>query len=187
MFTDTQIDMLINQESISSEWPWSTNDERVIDRHIREIVAEVRQKLRVEDKTEFAHYCSGYASYVDCWLYRPDDEFRFEPGNNYHGLVVLFSRLSSFYVIGEGKKSWTETIGGTYGGTYLPEFGFVDDIHHEAVAGLVPPVTAILDDRGLTRLYQSDLDTILPLDVGVPTILADEVFRHFDALFYWED
>lgn len=183
LLTDTQIDALLRQQPISNEWPWSTNDERVIDKNIKDIVAEVRCKARVKDKTEFGHYGSGYASFVDCWLYRSDDEFRYRPGDHYHGLVVLFSRLSRFYVIGQGEKSWDETSGASY----LPEFEFVDDIEHRAITQLVPRVTAVLDDRGLQQLHKSDLDTILPTDVFVPTIMAERVFRHFDALFYWED
>ncbi len=181
--TDTEIDLLLKQQAISVQWPWSTNDERVIDNNIKDIVAEVRRRLRLEDKTEYGHYGSGYASFVDCWLYRPDDDFRYRPGAHYKGLVVLFSRLSRFYVLGQGFKSWHVT-GGT---SYLPEFEFVDSFDHQAVLSLVPRVTSILTDRGLTRLYKSDLEIVLARHICVPTIMTDRVFRHFDALFYWED
>jgi len=183
LLTDTEIDTLLKQRSIFNQWPWSTNDECVIDKNIKDIIAEVRRKVRVKDKSEFGHYGSGYASFVDCWLYRSDDEFRYRPGDNYHGLVVLFSRLSAFYVIGQGEKSWDKTSGASY----LPDFDFMDTIEHPAVTELVPRVTAVLDDRGLKRLHKFDLDTILPNDVHVPTIMSEQVFRHFDALFYWED
>ncbi|MFN0021121.1 MAG: hypothetical protein ACKVP0_22980 [Pirellulaceae bacterium] len=181
--TESQIDVLLRQRSISEEWPWSTNDETIIDKNIRDIVAEVRRKARVEDKTEFNHYGSGYASFVDCWLYRPTDEFRYCPGNNYHGLVVLFSRLSPFYVVGEGDKSWD----GSSGASCLPAFEFLDVIEHPSVKELVRLVVPVLDARGLTRLHVDDLSPLLPSGVPVPSIMAERVFRHFDALFYWED
>ena len=183
LLTDAQIDALLCQQPILNEWPWSTNDETIIDNHIKDIVAEVRRKTGVKDRSEYDHYGSGYASFVDCWLYRPDDDFRYRPGDNYYGLVVLFSRLSNYYVIGQGEKSWDKTSEAIY----LPDFDFVDDIDHQPVAQLAPRVVDILNQRGLKQLHKSDLNTILPTDVSVPTILAGRVFHHFDALFYWED
>lgn len=96
---------------------------------------------------------------------------------------MLFSRLSNYYVIGQGEKSWDKTSGASY----LPDFDFVDDIDHQSVAQLAPRVIDILNQRALKQLHKSDLNTILPTDVSVPTIMADRVFHHFDALFYWED
>lgn len=183
ILTETQIDQLLHQEAITEEWPWSTNDEQVIDRNVKDIVAEICRRARLKDKTEYGHYGSGYASYVDCWLYRPDDDFRISPGNHYHGLVILFSRLSPFYVLGQGSRSWDRT-GGAF---YLPDYDFVDVIEQPVLKDLVPLVTTILTERGLTRLHKTDLDTFLPAGVQVPTILAQHVLRHFDALFYWED
>lgn len=183
ILTDAQIAALLCQQPISNEWPWSTTDEAIVDKNIKDIVAEVRRKLGVKDKSEYGHYGSGYASFVDCWLYRPDDDFRYRPGDNYHGLVVLFSRLSNYYVIGQGEKSWDRTSGASY----LPDFEFVDDIDHQPVAQLAPGVIAILNQRGLKHLHQSDLNTMLPTGVSVPTIMANRAFHHFDALFYWED
>lgn len=184
ILTETQIDTLLRQQSISNEWPWSTNDERVIDKNIKDIVAEIRRKTNVEDKTEYGHYDSGYASFVDCWLYRRDDDFRYRPGDSYYGLVVLFSRLSNYYVIGQGKKSWDKTGGASY----LPDFDFVDNIDHQPVAELAPRVIDILNQRGLKQLHKTDLRAKLSRGVSVPTIMAAaSVFYHFDALFYWED
>ncbi len=127
MLTETQIQLLLHQKSISDEWPWGTNDQREIDKHIQSIVAEVCRKLQLEEKTVYDHYGSGYASYVDCWFYRPDKDFRVSAGDDYQGLVVLLSRLSPYYVVGQGQKSWHKTGGAAY----LPRFQFVDEIDHE--------------------------------------------------------
>jgi len=179
----SQIDSLLRQEPITSDWPWSTNDQATIDRNIKDIVAEVRRKLRLLDKTEYGHYGSGYASFVDCWLYRDDDDFRVHSGNHYWGLVVLFSRLSRYFVLGQGEKSWQNTSGASY----LPSFAFVDKIEHPSVLRIVPDVCGILANRGLVRLGADDLAELLPRQTDVPTILGDPPWRHFDALFYWED
>ena len=183
MLTETQIDLLLRQKSISDEWPWRTNDQRQIDKHIRSIVAEACRKLQLEEKAVYDHYGSGYASYVDCWLYRPDKEFGVGAGDDYKGLVVLLSRLSPYCVIGQGQKSWHKTGGASY----LPIFDFVDGIEHAAVLALVPRVTKILTSHGLKRLHKSDLEESLRKGLRVPTVLAERKFRQFDALFYWED
>jgi hypothetical protein len=183
ILTETHVEALLRQRSITDDWPWVTNDEREVDKNIKSMVADIRRKLQLEDKTEYGHYGSGYASFVDCWLYRPNEQFRVLNGDHYQGLVILFSRLSPYYVIGQGEKSWHSTGGASY----LPEFDFVDNIEHDAVLALVPRVNAILKSRGLLRLQKNDLDVILPKGVKVPTIMADRVYRHFDAIFYWED
>ena len=131
-FSQPEIVSLLDQKPITDEWPWSTGDERVIDGNIKKIVTEICRKCHVLDKTEFNHYGSGYASFVDCWLYRENDDFRFERGNCYGGLVVLFSRLSNYYVVGEGQKTWQKKSGSSY----LPSFEFVDDITQEATKAL---------------------------------------------------
>lgn len=183
LLTDAHIDDLLHQRVISSEWPWVTNDERVIDKHFKDILAEIRRKVRVEDKTEFGHYGSGYASYVDCWLYRPVDDFRAGGGSNYFGLFVLFSRLSHYYVMGQGQKAWS----GRTCSSYLPAFELVDAINNPGVLELEMLVEPLLESRGLRRLRSNDLSEFLPEDVKVPTILTRRAYRQFDALFYWED
>jgi hypothetical protein len=174
---------LLRQEPITDEWPWNTRDEKTIHGNVKDIVAEIRRKYRLLDRTEFGHYGSGYASYVDCWLYREDNEFRFNKGDCFWGLVVLFSSLSKYYVVGEGQKTWHKTGGSSY----LPSFEFVDVIRHPATRDITEGVCKVLADRGLVRVSASDISALLAPDIAVPTILADRPWRHFDALFYWED
>jgi hypothetical protein len=47
--------LLLRQEPITDEWPWNTKDETTIYGNIKDIVAEVRRKCRLLDKTEFGH------------------------------------------------------------------------------------------------------------------------------------
>lgn len=183
ILTELQIDTLLEQKSISNEWPWSTNNEQVIDGHIADIVADVCREVRLKDKSEYNHYGSGYSSFVDCWLYREDDDFRFATGDCYWGLVVLISRLSRYYVVGEGQKTW-HSQGGS---SYLPCFEFVDQIEHRATTNLVEAVCNVLDSHGLVRLTQKQLSGVLSRDLKIPTILTDPPWHHFDAIFYWED
>jgi hypothetical protein len=96
---------------------------------------------------------------------------------------VLFSSLSKYYVVGQGQKTWHKTGGSSY----LPTLGFVDQIEHPAIQQITARVCKVLADRGLVRAHADELSSLLPRDISVPTILADRPWRHFDALFYWED
>ena len=181
--SNAQIEKLITGKSISEEWPWSTNNEATVDNHIKDIIYEVRRKMRLLDKTEYGHYGSGYASYVDSWLYRNDEKFRLGAGNNFVGMVVLFSRLSKFYVAGEGAKTWTSEESSSY----LVNFDFVDKFQYSPTRNIANDVCSLLESRGLTRLFAHDLSEVLPGDINIPTILSEPPYRHFDALYYWED
>ena len=183
--TKPQINRLLRQLPITDKWPWSTNDGPTIDGHIEGVIGELCRKLRLKDRTEFEHYGSWYASYIDCWLFRPKDEFRFAEGNCFWGLIVLFSRLSHYFVLGEGQKAWDAADNRR--SSYLPSFAGVDQLTQPAVVRLAPKVCKILNERGFVRLAAGDLGALLPAKTQVPTILTDPPFRHFDSLFYWED
>ena len=183
MLTEKEINRLLDQKPITKERPWSTGDEQAIDKNIEAIVVKLCKKHDVLDKTEYEHYGSGYASFVDCWLYRPDDEFRFEKGNCFWGLVVLFSRLSKYFVLGEGQKTWHKGSGSSY----VPSFEFVDVFTQNSTKTLERLIFHTLERQGLVRLHANDLAKFLRTDIRVPTILSDPPWRHFDALFYWED
>jgi hypothetical protein len=183
LLSEADIALLLRQEPITDEWPWNSREESTIHKHIKDIIAEIRRKIRLLDKTEFGHYGSGYASFVDCWLYCDTQEFQLDIGNCYWGLVVLFSTLSHYYAIGEGQKTWNDKGGSSY----LPSFEFVDQISHPAIHTITESVCGILNARGLKRAHADELSELLPRDAVVPTILGDPPFRHFDALFYWED
>ncbi len=183
LLTEAEIASLLRQESITDELPWNTGDERAIDSSIAETIAEVRRTHRLQDQTEFGHYGSGYASFVDCWLYRNELAFKYDSGDCYWGLVVLFSRLSNYYVLGEGQKTWHEKSSASY----MPSFEFVDKLLHPAVISIADDVCAVLDRRGFVRAHAANLSELLPASTEVPTILCDPPYRHFDALFHWED
>jgi hypothetical protein len=51
ILTEAQIEELLAQNSITDEWPWSTNDEKTIDGHIKNIVAKVRLDVGLLDKS----------------------------------------------------------------------------------------------------------------------------------------
>ncbi|MFM2086818.1 MAG: hypothetical protein RLZZ237_1687 [Pseudomonadota bacterium] len=57
----------------------------------------------------------------------------------------------------------------------------------QEVVLLAKQVQPVLESYGLTRVLKEQLAEPLASHFRVPTILADEEFTQFDALFYWAD
>lgn len=137
-----------------------------------------------KERTEWNHYGSGYASFLDAWFYYPDGRARRSITDDHHaGVFVLLSRLTGTYALGQGEKSWSPKGGSSY----LPHFEAVDFFDHPVLAETTTIIDATLTRLGLKRLHRSDLEPFITQSHRVPTILSDPPHRIFDALFYWED
>lgn len=185
MFNDSEIADLLEARSISYLDPWKGNDEGKIDSFYKRVVKDVEKGAKVMSRIEWDHYGSGYASFVDAWFYREDDAFAVEAYQEvaYEGVAVLLSRLSPFFVMGQGVKSWHDKGGSSY----MPALGFVDEFANDAVRELSSKIESLLEGHGLKRLSRAELEEPLSESLEVPTILSSPPFTEFDALFYWED
>jgi len=136
------------------------------------------------EKTEWNHYGSGYASFIDAWFYFPDGRARGAlEGEHHHGIYVLLSRQSCFYVVGQGEKTWRSDGGSSY----LPGLDSVDSVEHPALLPLERQIDQLLTASGLKRLRRAEMEPTIGGEHKVPTILSDVPFTQFDALFFWED
>ena len=148
------------------------------------LVKEITHITGCAEKTEWNHYGSGYASFVDAWFYFPDGLARGAlAGEHHHGIYVLLSRLSCFYVVGQGEKTWQQNGGSSY----MPHLDSVDSVEHEALLPLECQIDAFLNASGLKRLHRAELELSISGEHKVPTILSGASLTQFDALFFWED
>jgi len=164
-----QLECLLSGEKLSERCLSETS--------YRTICVGLERDLKLKSRIEWCHYGSGYASYVDAW-FSPTGQ----PGS---GLVVLLSRLSHYFVMMQGSKSWSK--GQLAASSYLPHSSMTDQFEDPEISKLVGPVQRVLEGHGLIRLDAADLDTPLPAGTQVATILGDPPFTQWDALFYWED
>ena len=184
MFSAAEIERLASGQPVGEPLPFDPADDGSIRHFYEELVRRVECERSLRSRVEWNHYGSGYASFIDAWFYPANGSARLSTREEGHtGLVVLFSRLSNGFVLGEGKQTWSAKSSSGY----LPCSEFVDDIQHPAIRAEVAPVAALLTDAGLRRLHRAELDAPLPETCQVPTILADGPFRQYDALFHWED
>lgn len=186
LLTPAQLQQLLNQQCISDQHPWCTNDSKIIEKFYVRVCADVERKSRVKSSIEWNHYGSGYASYIDAWFFRNTPDFEDSTSVNvklYSGLSVLFSRLSHYFVFLEGSKFGRDQSSGYF----LPEFNSVDALRTSAVINLAKEIQPILENYGLRRLSRQDLSALLPSGTVIDTNLSSRAYREFDALFNWMD
>lgn len=187
MFSPQQIDSLLQQHAITDEQPWSSNDPLAVEAFYKAVCAELTRRTGTSSKIEWNHYGSGYASYIDVWIYKPTTDFSVAfPGNHgeaYEGLCILLSRLSPYFVFLQGAKSWAESGGSSY----MPTYDAVDRLTNPSVIALETIAQEVLTSFGLLRVFKDDLMSPISSSIRVPTNLSDGPFIEFDALYYWED
>ncbi|QOW45840.1 MULTISPECIES: hypothetical protein [Acinetobacter] len=187
-FTDFEIRTLLSGSAITDQYPWNTNNEETIENFCLNICGDIERKTECLSEKEFNDYGSGYASFYDTWFYKEKASFKFPnspyPNQHFYGLVILFSKLSPYYVFMQGEKGWHDKSGFSY----MPDSNMVDNLKSWAINDLANQVEPILASYGLIRLTHEQLNTTLIGKWEIPTILnIGEQFTLFDALFYWED
>jgi hypothetical protein len=185
MFTlsNDEIEQLIQGKELI-RFPPVRTPASVLESFYAALVKEITRFVGCAERTEWNHYGSGYASFVDAWFYFPDGRARVDSsGEHHHGIYILLSRLSCFFIVGQGEKNWHSTGGGSY----LPHLDSVDSVTHPALLPLEGQIDSFLGASGLKRLRKAELEPEVGSEHKVPTILADPPFTRFDALFFWED
>ena len=208
--TNNEIGGLIRGEELT-RFPPVRRPTSELESFYASLLKEITHLAGCAEKTEWHHYGSGYASFVDAWFYFPDGRARaalisglgnpngiaishnelyvanWRTGTlareEHHGIYVLLSRLSCFYVIGQGGKTWSRNGGSSY----MPELKSVDSVKHAALLPLEHQIDASLSASGLKRLHRAELAPTIDAEHKVPTIFSDAPFTQFDALFFWED
>jgi hypothetical protein len=184
MFTDEQIAKLLNAERIVEDLPFADGDNQSFRDYYQALIRTLEREHGLLSRVEWDDYGSGYASFADAWFYFPDGSARASSlHEHHHGIWVLLSRTSNYFVLGQGQKTWHDKGGGSY----LPSFEDLDQVTHPALKPLEEIITDYFTSVGMVRLKSTDLAELLPPNTEVPTILTGPPYRHFDALFHWED
>lgn len=193
MFTNEQLKAMIRQEVISEQYPYSEQDDRVLKNYLKAILAELTQ-MNIRYKVEPDHFGSGYASYIQWFVYEDSgvqvDEDHFTRTENIIGIHVLISRLAPVIVIGGADQISTyilKTGAFLNGGQSVicePEHLSVDSTRQE----LADQLERLFMKYQFTILRKEDVESPLPFNASIPTIWRKKHdYLVWDALFYWED
>jgi hypothetical protein len=168
ILTDDNLQDLLHRKPITAQQPWANQDETKIIDFYRSVISEIRSTDWLECQMH-TDWVSGYASFVSAQFSRPRE---------FAGLAFYFSKLSPYYVLGEGRKN-----------SFPLDYDRLDFFDHRQVEALVAPVSSVLDNKGLVRLHKEVLAHPLPASYhgNFYTMISQPPWRHFDALFHWAD
>lgn len=194
MFSNEQLRILIKGEMVGELYPYDTNDKQAVLNYIKMIQAEIERMPNIHCEPERLDFGSGYASYVEWFIYT-DDEVEISENHDLRtlekeGLMVDISLLSPVILIGTGSKSDTirietgEEIGGAK--TFFSEVADLDI--PEKYAELKSIIERVFMKYQYTILQKEDVTPRLPFKTDIPTLHRNpHEYLIWDAIFYWED
>ncbi|PIC63840.1 hypothetical protein CSV79_09780 [Sporosarcina sp. P13] len=196
MFSDEQLQKLIEGKMIGDAFPYDTANEIEVESHIRHLFYRINRIPNVVCKAEWNHFGSGYASFIEFFCYRKEDVM--VVGEKYgfqeveiKGILIDISRLAAVAILGEDERykkvriETNETVGGGYG-------SILDGPHRLTVSEKLLTFAAelknVLKDFDYELLEAKDIEQPLSFQTKIPTIYRPvRQYLVMDAIFYWED
>ncbi|MCT2536859.1 hypothetical protein NC661_16680 [Aquibacillus koreensis] len=196
MFSNVQLQQLIEGKIIGGRFPYDTNDEREIEAHIRRLYHRINRIPNLICEAEWDHFGSGYASYVEFFCYRKEDLIVVEEKYGHReikktGIILDVCRLAPVAMMGEDERYETihiesnEVVGGAYG-SLLGRYRLLDlDEKYHRIA---EQLKLALIEFDIELLETEKLNQSLNFQTKIPTIFRDpRAYLVMDAIFYWED
>ncbi|WP_078427615.1 hypothetical protein [Alkalihalobacterium alkalinitrilicum] len=196
MFSNEQLQALIEGRIVGNKFPYDTNNEHEIEAHIRRLYYRINRIPNLVCEAEWNHFGSGYASFVEFFCYRKEDVTVIEEKYGLqeikiNGIIIDICRLAPVAIMGEDDRYKTirietnEVVGGGYG-TILDGFNrLVIDEKFQIIEEQLEQSLKVFDYE---RLDAEKLNQSLPFQTKIPTIYRKpKQYLVMDAIFYWED
>ncbi|MCR9197643.1 MAG: hypothetical protein NXI04_03270 [Planctomycetaceae bacterium] len=171
-------------EAIASLWQYDEQPE-VIEKFLRSVAGQLASLANTTIESEFDHYGSGYASFVDLFCYPSDGSSQTKHGTGVitNGITIYLSRLTPVAMSGALQKFRS------------PEASSYDFLSPELVGTVPESVSGDFVQEISNVLARNDFHILdhataaVPLSPGIhpPTILREAPYTIFDALFHWID
>ena len=196
MFSDEQLQAMIDGKIIGEKFPYDTNDEREIEAHIRRLFHRINRIPNVVCEAEWNHFGSGYASFVEFFCYQKEDLVVLEEKHGHreikmNGLIVDISRLASVAIMGDDERYKTihietnEYRGGAYG-SLLGGAKLIGVSKRFQTFG--EQLKQVLEEFDFEVVEPEEMNRLLSFKTKVPTIYRESRdYTVADAIFYWED
>lgn len=196
MFTNEQLQNLIEGKIIGQQFPYDTYSEEEIEPHIRRLFYRINRIPNLVCEAEWNHFGSGYASFVEFFCYRKEDVTLFEEKGNRRtlitkGIIIDVCRLAPVAIMGEDDRYKTictetnELVGGAYG-------SLLGDPRQLTVGEQLQTVEKALSQALIefdyNLLEEQHILHPLPFQTNIPTIYRrPKDYLVMDAIFYWID
>ena len=196
MFSDEQLQDLIEGKIIGNEFPYDTNNEQEVEAHIRRLFHRINRIPNLVCEAEWNHFGSGYASFVELFCYQKEDVIVVEEKYGRReiktaGIIIDVCRLAPVAIMGEDERYTTirietnEVVGGAYG-SLLGGQGLLRISEKYQIIAV--KLKQILKEFGYELLEAKKMNQPLPFRTKIPTIYREPgEYLVMDAIFYWED
>ena len=152
-----------------------------------DLCAKIRSELGVLERREWSSFGCGYASFLESWFYKPEQQFEAVKYDSerysYRGVSVIFSLLEPMFAIYESEKRWSDDGGNSV----LPSLQCIDHYESAKVKQLGLSVQTLIRVNGIPKVSKRTLSLEIDRSIKIESNLADGDLRLFDAFFHWMD
>ncbi|OIJ16345.1 hypothetical protein BKP37_06370 [Anaerobacillus alkalilacustris] len=196
MFSNEQLQALTEGRIVGNTYPYDTNNEQEIEAHIRQLLYRINRIPNLVCESEWNHFGSGYASFVEFFCYRQEDVTVVEEKYGFqeiktNGIIIDICRLAPVAIMGEDDRykkiriETNEVVGGAYG-TLLD--GANRLVFNEKFQRIAEQLKQSLKEFDYGLLEAEKLNQSLSFKTKIPTIYRKpNQYIVMDAIFYWED
>ena len=196
MFSNEQLQDLIEGKIVGNKFPYDTNNEQEIEAHIRRLFHRINRIPNLVCEAEWNHFGSGYASFVEFFCYRKEDVIVVEEKYGRReiktdGIIIDICRLAPVAIMGEDDRYKTirietnEVVGGAYGSL----LGGPNPLDlSEKFQTIAEKLKQALKEFDYELLEAEKINQPLSFQTKIPTIYREpREYLVMDAIFYWED
>ncbi|WP_141770162.1 hypothetical protein [Bacillus massilinigeriensis] len=196
MFSNEQLQDLIEGKIIGNKFPYDTNSEQDIEAHIQRLLHRINRIPNLICEPEWNHFGSGYASFVEFFCYQKEDVIVVEEKYGRReiktdGIIIDICRLAPVAIMGEDDRYKTihietnEVVGGAYGSLLDgPKRLYLS----EKFQTIAEKLKQALKEFDYELLEAEKLNQSLSFQTKIPTIYREpREYLVMDAIFYWED
>lgn len=192
MFSNDELNAMIQQKVISEQYPYSEKNDEVLLNYLKPLLAEMK-RANIHYIVESDHFGSGYASYIKVLCYK--DEFVETTDNiygytkNIKGLQVLVGRLAPVIVIGGASENTDYApTGKVLSGSSQMLDGPRDLLIEPQFEPLYNTLVRLFMKYHFTLLQKEELEGPFSYEGHIPTLSREQGrYLVWDAIFYWED
>ena len=195
MFSNKQLQGLIEGKIIGSKFPYDTNNEEEIEAHIRRLFYRINRIPNIVCEAEWNHFGSGYASFIEFFCYRKEDVAAEEKYGmreiETKGMIIDICRLAPVAIMGEDDRSLkihietNKVVSGSNGTILDNPNSLVSEGEFQVIVG---ELEQALKEFNYELLTAEEMSQPLPFQAIIPTIYREpREYKVVDAIFYWED
>jgi hypothetical protein len=177
ILTNDNLQAMASGGVVGSSWPYDRGSEEDIEAYLKNVVAELGRSRILEVNAELMHYGSGFASFVHVFCYKRNDKSTVHNVDMdcTDGIAVYLGRLGPVAAYGPEHRTRSYRRGRL---GELPPGDWNEEINE---------IKDKLQRFGFYLPSREELSKELPFPADIPTILGEQPYRVFDAVFYWSD